>query len=269
MDLDRIPLEKLPGIRMLQNLVMDYYEDRLFRKIKDGENLPKHVGIILDGNRRFASERNIEVNRGHAVGAEKLEEVLEWVRELGIKYVTVYAFSNENFDRSSEEVRNLMRLFKHKFEEILEDERIEEYEIRVNAVGDMSKLPPEVVEAVNRAEEATEDHENYVLNIAIGYSGRDELVNAVRKICKKVKEEDIDLEDVDESLIEDNLYIPEQPDPDLIIRTSGEERLSGFLLWQSAYSELYFCEAYWPEFDKINFFQAIDNYQERERRYGR
>lgn len=269
MNLDQIPLEKLPGIRRIQRLVSDYYENRLFRRVKSRGNLPEHVGIILDGNRRFASERDMKVDMGHSLGADKLEKVLEWVRDLGIKYMTVYAFSKENFGRNSEEIQTLMELFRQKFEEILEDERIEKHEIRVNAVGDMSKLPQEVVESINRAEEATKNYDNHYLNIAIGYSGRGELVDAVRKICEKVKEDELGLEDIDESLIEENLYTSELPDPDLIIRTSGEERLSGFLLWQSAYSELYFCEAYWPEFDKINFFRAIDNYQERERRFGR
>ncbi|KXB07537.1 UDP diphosphate synthase [candidate division MSBL1 archaeon SCGC-AAA382A20] len=253
----------------LQNLISEYYENRLLQRIKRGGNLPNHIGIILDGNRRYASERDMEVDRGHLMGAEKLEQLLNWIKELGIRYMTVYAFSKENFDRTSGEVQALMNLFKAKFKEIIEDERVDEYGVRISAVGDMSSLPSEVVQAIERAEKATQDYGDYFLNIAIGYSGRAELVNAVQKICKEVKKGELDVKDIDKALIEDNLYTSDLPDPDLIIRTSGEERLSGFLLWQSAYSELYFCEAYWPGFDKINFLQAIDNYQERVRRYGR
>ncbi|KXA92964.1 UDP diphosphate synthase [candidate division MSBL1 archaeon SCGC-AAA259I09] len=250
-------------------MVSNYYENRLFRRIKKRGNLPNHIGIILDGNRRYASEREMILDRGHILGAKKLEQVLDWARELGIQYITVYAFSKENFDRSKEEIETLMKLFESKFNEIIGDNRVDKHEIRVNAVGDMDSLPPEVVSAIRRAEEATKEYDNYFLNIAIGYSGRQELVNAVRKICKSVKDDELDIEDINKDVIEENLYTADLPDPDLIIRTSGEERLSGFLLWQSAYSELYFCEAYWPEFDKINFFQAVSNFQERERRYGR
>lgn len=268
MDIEDLPLGKLPGIQKLEDLVSNYYESRLLNRVKRRGKLPNHVGVILDGNRRFAAKKGLTVRKGHMMGAEKLEDVLDWVQELGIRYMTVYAFSKENFDRSVKEVQNLMGLFKTKFEEIVNDERVHKNQVRVNAVGDLDSLPPNVRESIEKAEEVTEDYDNYFLNIAIGYGGRAELADAVQKICKKVKEGEVDPTEVNEKLIEDNLYTADLPDPDLIIRTSGEERLSGFLLWQSAYSELYFCEAYWPEFDKVNFLQAIYNYQGRERRYG-
>lgn len=268
MGVEDLPLGKLPGIQKLENLVSKYYENRLLHRVKRRGKLPNHVGVILDGNRRFADKRDLSVKKGHIMGADKLEEVLDWVQELGIQYMTVYAFSKENYDRSLKEVQNIMSLFEKKFKEIVNDDRVHENKVRVRAVGDIESLPRNVKDSIQRAEETTKNYDNYFLNIAIGYGGRAELADAVRKICEKVKEGEIEPAEVDENLIENNLYTADLPDPDLIIRTSGEERLSGFLLWQSAYSELYFCEAYWPDFDKINFLQAIYNYQGRERRFG-
>ncbi len=269
MDLSDIPIGKLPGIDKLQEMVTNYYEDRLSKRVKKRGNSPEHIGIILDGNRRFAQERDMSVKEGHYIGADKLELVMEWARDVGVRHITVYAFSKENFERSPGEVRNLMNLFFEKFNELIEDERVHENEIRVRAVGELDLLPEKLVNAIRKAEEATKDYDEYSLNIAIGYGGRREIINAVKKICKGVEEGDINPDEVDEDLFDENLYTANLPDPDLIIRTSGEERLSGFLLWQSAYSELYFCEAYWPDFDKINFLRAISNYQGRERRYGK
>lgn len=268
MNLSNVPIGKLPGIKKLHNLVSKYYENRLLQRVKKGDHLPKHIGIILDGNRRFATKKNMSKNRGHVWGAEKLEEVLDWAQEIGIRHMTVYAFSRENFQRSPEEVKGLMRLFELKFKEAANDERVQKDGLRIRAIGDISALPDDVIEAIREAEKATEDHDSFSLNIAIGYGGRAELASAVNEICKEVEKGNLNPEDVDEELIGENLYTADLPDPDLIIRTSGEERLSGFLLWQSAYSELYFCEANWPDFDKINFLRAIYNYQGRERRFG-
>lgn len=268
MDLNDVPFGRLPGIKRLQETVSKYYEKRLFRRVKSRGHLPQHIGIILDGNRRFAEERELSEKKGHALGARKLEEVLEWARELGIRHMTVYAFSKENLRRSGDELEALMNLFKRKFKEVAGDKRIHESGVRVRAIGDLSVLPDSVKETVKRAEEATESYDSFSLNIAMGYGGRAELADAVRNVCREVDENGLDPEDVDEELIGENLYTSDLPDPDLIIRTSGEERLSGFLLWQSAYSELYFCEANWPDFDKINFLRAIYNYQGRERRFG-
>lgn len=200
---------------------------------------------------------------------KKLEEVLWWCQELGIKHVTIYAFSTENFNRSSEEVKMLMGLFAEKFKKVVKDERIHKYKIRVRAIGDLSCLPEQVKEAIEEAQKATRGYDGYTLNIAAAYGGRAELAEAVRRICERIKRNELKPSDVDESIINSHLYTAGLPDPDLIIRTSGEERLSGFLLWQSAYSELYFCEANWPEFNKIEFLRAIRTYQGRKRRLGK
>ncbi|KXA95508.1 UDP diphosphate synthase [candidate division MSBL1 archaeon SCGC-AAA259E19] len=249
-------------------MVSNYYENRLLRRVKSRGHLPKHIGIILDGNRRFARNMSLSSEKGHLLGAKKLEEVLEWAQDLDIQHMTVYAFSRENFRRSPEEVQTLMELLKEKFEEVAKDERVHENEIRVRAIGDLDSLPEDVRAAIREAERATEGYDSFSLNVAVGYGGRAELAEAVQEICGRVRDGKLDPEDVDQDLIGENLYTADLPDPDLIIRTSGEERLSGFLLWQSAYSELYFCEANWPGFDRINFLRAIYNYQGRERRFG-
>ncbi|MDI6819500.1 MAG: polyprenyl diphosphate synthase [Candidatus Hodarchaeaceae archaeon] len=249
----------------LYRLAARYYERRLLDEVRKNK-MPKHVAIILDGNRRFAREAGLEEWRGHVLGAEKLEEVLGWCQELGIKYGTVYAFSTENFNRPSKEVEALMDLFAERFEKIATD--VHKNKVRIRVIGDLSRLPERVVAAIKKAEEATRDHDAYFLNVAIGYGGRAEIVSAVRRICERVKGGELKPEDIDEPLIGSHLYTAGEPDPDLIIRTSGEERLSGFLLWQSAYSELYFCEANWPEFTRIDFLRAIRTYQGRERRFG-
>ena len=263
-----IPIGKLPGIKKLRNLVSKYYENRLLNRVKKRKHLPQHIGIILDGNRRFAEEKSLSEEKGHALGARKLEEVLKWAQELGIEHMTVYALSKENYKRTPDEIKALMDLFKRKFKQIIEDDRIHRNKVRVRAIGDISSLPPEIKNTIKEAEKATENYDNFSLNIAVGYGGRSELVDAVKDICRKIEDGEINPDEINEKIIEENLYTADIPDPDLIIRTSGEERLSGFLLWQSAYSELYFCEANWPNFDKINFLRAIYNYQGRDRRFG-
>ncbi len=268
MNQNGIPIGKLPGIKKLRNLVSKYYENRLLNRVKKRKHLPQHIGIILDGNRRFAEEKSLSKEKGHALGAKKLEDVLNWAQELGIKHMTVYALSNENYKRPPEEIKALMKLFKKKFEEIIEDDRIHRNKVKVRAIGDLSSLPKCIRDTIEEAEEATKNYDNFSLNIAVGYGGRSELVDAVRNICQKIEKGKIKPSDINEKTIEENLYTADIPDPDLIIRTSGEERLSGFLIWQSAYSELYFCEANWPNFDKINFLRAIYNYQGRDRRFG-
>lgn len=269
MSLEKLPMEKLPGVKKIQSIAARYYEQRLLREVKRRGNIPRHVAVILDGNRRFARSRGMEDIRGHVMGAKKLEEVLGWCQELGIKHFTVYAFSTENFDRSSAEVRGLMELIARKFKEAATDARIHGNKVRIRAIGDVDRLPEQVRAAIREAEEQTKEYDGYSLNIAVSYGGRAEVAEAVRKICKRIERGELKASDVDESLISSYLYTAGLPDPDLIIRTSGEERLSGFLLWQSAYSELYFCEANWPAFSKIDFLRAIRTYQGRERRFGR
>ena len=265
----KLPIEKLPGIAWLQAMAMKYYEQQLLEEVKERGNVPRHLAIILDGNRRFARQAGLREMKGHELGAKKLGEVLRWCNELGIKCVTLYAFSTENFNRPREEVEYLMNLFARKFKEMAASKRVKKYKIRVRALGDLSRLPKRVREAIKEAEKVTKAYDEHQLNIAIGYGGRAELAHAVREICERIESGELKLGDVDERLIGDHLYTAGLPDPDLIIRTSGEERLSGFLLWQSAYSELYFCEANWPAFSKIDFLRAIRNYQSRERRFGK
>ncbi len=269
MDVEKLPIERLPGIAQIQNLAAKYYERRLFAEVMNSARVPKHIAIVLDGNRRFAGEKGLDRFDGHIFGAKKLEEVIGWCQELGIKHITVYAFSTENFKRSDEEVKMLMELMAQKFKEVVKDPRVHKYRIKVKAIGNLGSLPEQVQRAIDEAQEATSAYDGHTLNIAIGYGGRAELADAVRKICEHIKNGEISPQDVDENLIGRHLYTADLPDPDLIIRTSGEERLSGFLLWQSAYSELYFCETNWPAFSKIDFLRAIRTYQGRGRRFGK
>ncbi len=269
MVIEKLPIAKLPGVARLRAMAAKYYEQQLLEEVKQRKNIPRHIAIILDGNRRFAQNAGLDKLQGHALGAKKLEEVLKWCQELGVKHITVYAFSTENFNRPSEEVKALMDLFAEKFKKVAKDERIHKYKIRVRVIGDLSRLPEQVRGAIEEAQEVTQGYDGYTLNIAVGYGGRAELAEAVRRICERIERGELKPSDVDESIINSHLYTAGIPDPDLVIRTSGEERLSGFLLWQSAYSELYFCEANWPEFDKIEFLRAIRTYQGRKRRLGK
>ena len=244
------------------------YEAKLLSMVKSGE-IPEHIGIIMDGNRRFAQEMNMNPLEGHRLGKNKLEEVLEWCRELGIKIVTVYAFSTENFRRSQEEVNTLMNMFVESLKNAANDERTHKYKMRIRVIGQTNLLPEKVREAIRYAEEKTKKYDKFLLNVAIAYGGREEIVNAIRKIATEVKEGKLDVKNIDENIIRKYLYTGELPDPDLIFRTSGEERISNFLLWQSAYSELYFADVYWPTLRKIDFLRAIRAYQLRQRRFGR
>lgn len=244
-----------------------YYEWRLEKNVMKGP-LPHHIGLILDGNRRFGKSIGLSNKDAHESGASKLEEVLDWCWHIGIKIVTVYAFSSENFKRSEAEVGELMEMFEQKFKMASEDERVHRERVKIKAIGKIAELPENVRTAINRAEKSTEDYQDFQLNIAVGYGGRSEIVEACKKIAEKVCSGTTRPGDVDEKMVRANLYTNGIPDPDLIVRTSGEERLSGFLLWQSAYSELYFCETYWPEFREIDFLRAIRTFQQRERRYG-
>lgn len=255
---------------MVNRLTYHLYERSLWRQIKDGP-MPSHIGVILDGNRRWASERSFPPWLGHKVGAEKVSEFLEWCWQLGIKTATLYAFSTENFHRRKDEVEAIMRFAEEKFQQLLHDERIYRYRVRVKAMGRLQMLPKRIRELVARIEEATKDHDGFYLNVAIAYGGRAEIVDAVRRIAREVEIGNISPDSIDEKTIEDHLYTSHlpKPDPDLIIRTSGEERLSNFLLWQSAYSEFLFLDVYWPDFRRIDLWRAIRTYQNRKRRFGR
>ncbi len=246
------------------------YESFLSRSIKGGE-VPKHIAIILDGNRRWASTKSIERVVGHIEGANTAEELLEWCHEIGIKTITLYLLSTENLDRSQEELKELFDLFADRLNRLLTDERITRFKVRVKAIGRLELLTHNLQTILRQIEVKTADYSEHFLNIAIAYGGRTEIVDSVKKIAILVKEGELAPDEIDQKTIEHSLYtsyLP-NPDPDLVIRTSGEERLSGFLLWQSAYSELVFVDEYWPDFRKIDLMRAVRTYQRRARRFGR
>ncbi len=253
---------------MLLKPVYTLYQYLLEKQVKKGK-IPEHIAIIMDGNRRLARAMGKPPWFGHRLGAKRLEEVIEWCVELGIKSVTTYAFSIENFSRSREEVEALFDLFEEYFYKVAEDERIKKNGVRIKAIGRLEKFPERVLKAIRYAEEKTKDNKKLLLNVAVAYGGRQEIVDAIKKIAQRVKTGEVEVESIDEELVSKHLYTNGIKDPDLIIRTSGEERISGFLLWQSAYSELYFCDTFWPGFRKIDFLRAIRTYQQRERRFGR
>ncbi len=223
----------------------------------------------MDGNRRFARELGLDPSLGHKLGRDKLEEVLGWCLEIGLRVLTVYAFSTENFTRSSEEVMLLIKLFEENFRKLGDDERVHKYKIRVRVIGKRELLPQSLISAIEYAEEKTKDYNEYFFNLAVAYGGRQEIIDAIKEIAKDVKEGKLKIEDISEELVSSKLYTKDLPDPDLILRTSGEERISNFLLWQIAYSELYFVDVYWPGFRKIDLLRAIRAYQMRQRRFGK
>ncbi len=259
---------------MLQGLlsvlgIYKLYEKWLFHQVKDGIK-PEHVAIILDGNRRWASRRSLNPWTGHHYGAKKIEELLRWCLDLDVKSITLYAFSTENFRRSPKEVEEIMRIAEEKLREILEDESIHKNKVRVKAIGRPDLLPKKLQEIVRRVEESTKDYDERFLNVALAYGGRAEIVDAARKIAQEAESGKLTPEEIDEQLFEKYLYTSHmsKQDPDLIIRTSGEERLSGFLSWQSAYSELCFLDINWPDFRRIDLLRAVRTYQRRKRRFG-
>ncbi|MDR1722021.1 MAG: di-trans,poly-cis-decaprenylcistransferase [Methanobrevibacter sp.] len=253
---------------MRLQLLYRLYEWYISRKLNP-DNMPKHIAIIMDGNRRFSKiQGHVNVVKGHEIGVDTLERVLDWSIDLGIEIVTAYAFSTENFSRSDDEVEGLMNLFIKNFKRILSHEKIHRNEVKVKVVGRIDLLPDNVRSAILDAEKATAKYNKRLFNIAIGYDGRLEIIDAIKKIVQELKDGKITENDIDENLVSKNLYTAGLDDPNLIIRTSGEERLSGFLLWQSSYSELYFCDSLWPELRKVDFLRAIRSYQERERRFG-
>jgi len=237
----------------------------------DRQNMPQHVAVILDGNRRWANERALPYLNGHLQGAKIAEDFLKWCLELGIRTVTVYVFSTENFERPREEVEGILRLIEEEARRLRNDERLHKNKVRVKTIGRIDILPESLRQMLRDVERETENYDEHYLNIAIAYGGRAEIVDAARKIVEDVTRQKVSLNQIDEELFRDYLYTAHLPNPypDLIVRTSGEERLSGFLLWQSAYSELCFLDVYWPDFRKIDLLRAVRTYQQRRRRYGR
>jgi tritrans,polycis-undecaprenyl-diphosphate synthase [geranylgeranyl-diphosphate specific] len=257
----------------LDSLLYRLYERRLWNQIKDGikEGIhPNHVALIMDGNRRYARAKQLPSYYGHRLGRENLKNILEWFWDLEIEYVTLYAFSTENFDRSSEEVDELMHLFEKTFQELVDHPELKKRNVKIKVIGRTHLLPKKLQKAIESVEESMKsDAPGPTLIIAIGYGGRAEMIDAMKSIAKKVAQNEISIEEIDELVVERHLYTNGIPDPDLIIRTSGEERLSGFLTWQSVYSELYFADVFFPGFRKIDLWRAIRTYQSRKRRHGK
>ncbi len=254
----------------IKKLLYFSYEKFLEKGVKKGE-MPTHLGLILDGNRRYAKEMGYDdVVMGHKLGADKLDDVLQWCADLGIKIITIWVFSTDNIQRDKEEVEALLKVIQEKIEELAKSPVIKKNGFRIKALGKIDALPEELKAVIRSSEESTQTHTKHMLNIAIGYGGREEIVEAVKKAVKEKKVSTIDelANSITSEDITSHLYTNGIPDPDLIIRTSGEIRLSGFLLWQSAYSEFYFCDALWPVFRKIDFLRAIRSYQHRSRRFG-
>ena len=252
----------------LRRFVLSVYARSIERDITDP---PTHVAIIQDGNRRYARTAGRPVPEGHRAGARTTERVLEWCREIGIEELTVYAFSTENFNRPAEELEHLFDLLVEKLYEFADAEDIHEKHVRINAIGELDRLPTRVREAVDYAEERTEGYDRFRLNIALAYGGRAELLTAAREVTRAVSTGELDPDDIDVSVVDGYLYDATVRDVDLILRTGGDERTSNFLPWHANGNEaaVCFCTPYWPEFSKRDFLRAIRTYQYREERWRR
>ena len=228
--------------------------------------LPVHIGIIMDGNGRWAKKRGLPRKAGHSAGAKTFRKITRYCSDIGIKYLTVYAFSTENWKRPEDEVRSLMKLFKSYLEEALAD--FKDDSIVVKFMGDKSHFKEDLQKLMIENEESSKNRDGMVLNIAMNYGSRDEIVRAVKNISNDVKEGRVDVNNIDESLFSSYLYTAGQPDPDLIIRPSGEYRISNFMLWQAAYTEFVIMNKLWPDFEKSDLDEALNIYSQRNRRYG-
>lgn len=230
--------------------------------------IPNHIGFILDGNRRFANKVNLLRLEAHRQGAEKIRSVLNWCKEIGVKYTTLWAFSTENFNRSDDELKEIFNLIIEYCKKFIDDPEVHDSKVKLSIIGDVDRFPEEVQNAVNRAVEASKDYDGFFLNMALAYGGKNEILSGVKKIAKLVESRELKSQDITEEIVEDHLHSSHVPNVDLIIRTSGEQRTSGFLMWKSDYAEYYFSEKYWPEFDKEELIKAIISYNDRKRRYG-
>jgi len=230
-------------------------------------NVPKHLGIIMDGNRRFAKRIMIKPWKGHEWGAQKLAKVLLWSSEYGIKELTLYAFSIQNFNRPKDEFDFLMNVFKENFDKLKEDKRIFRNKIKINVIGRLWMFPEDVQERMYKIMELTKKHKRYIINFAMAYGGREEVIDAATRIAEQVKTGKLNIKDINEDVFRNNLYL--KSEPDLIIRTGGENRTSNFLAFQGAYSEYMFIDKMWPEFEKEDFVACIKEYSKRKRRFGK
>ena len=250
------------------------YEAWLWRQIKNGVE-PEHIAIILDGNRRWAGEKEthpmlLKDKWGHSNGADTVEQLLDWCHSIGVRNVTLYTFSTENFARQSDEVLQIMQIAEERFKKLLKDERVHRDKVHIKVIGRVNLLPDSLQAVIAELEKATAEYDCYFWNFAFAYGGRAEIVDATKRIAEKVCDNELKIDDITESTFEKYLYTSHmtKQDPDMIIRTSGEERLSGFLLWQAAYSELFFLDVYWPDFRRIDLLRAIRVFQHRKRRFG-
>ncbi len=230
------------------------------------ENLPVHIAIIMDGNRRWAKEKDLETKQGHKEGAENLKRIAKYANEIGIKYLTVYAFSTENWKRTEEEVGALMFLLKWYLNDLLNSSDLDN--VKINVLGDITRLDPGIQKLILKLEDKTKDYTGLKLNIAFNYGGRDEITRAVKSIATSVKNNEISVEDINEDLISNNIYTAGMPDPDLLIRPGGEKRISNFLPWQLSYTEFIFTDKYWPDFNRDDLDEAILEYERRNRKFG-
>jgi tritrans,polycis-undecaprenyl-diphosphate synthase [geranylgeranyl-diphosphate specific] len=244
--------------------VVDSLYERFLRM--QCRHVPNHIAIIQDGNRRYARMLGIDTSRGHRAGADKTEEMLDWAHELGIRHITLYTFSTENFTRDKDEVQHLFDLFKEKFSSVMKDERVKKYRIRVQMVGDRSRLPDDLRSVIDAAEASTRDHDGFCLNVALAYGGRNEIVLAARKILTEVAGRELDPDTIDVQMVERHLHGGKGiPPVDLIIRTGNDYRTSNFLPWLASGHEsaVYFCAPYWPLFRKIDLLRAMRIYDQR------
>ncbi|NHN56666.1 isoprenyl transferase [Calidifontibacter sp. DB0510] len=253
-------------MRGVSDLVYSAYERHLAKSLPT-ENLPRHVGVMLDGNRRWAKARGADTASGHQAGADNIAPLLGWCEEAGVEVVTLWLLSTDNLNRPAAELVPLLSIIEGVVRELASHHRW-----RLNPVGALAMLPPHTAEVLREAAEQTRDVDGLIVNIAVGYGGRREIADAVRSLLQEHARNGTSIEELAEVLDVDHiaahLYTKGQPDPDLVIRTSGEQRLGGFLLWQSAQSEFYFCEAFWPDFRRVDFLRALRAYAARERRFG-
>jgi len=250
----------------LRDLLLGAYERRLAASLRQ-QKVPRHVGVMLDGNRRWAKANGANTAQGHQAGADNISPLLGWCEEAGVEVVTLWLLSTDNLNRPAEELKPLLAIIEHVVSDLAASRRWQ-----LNPVGALDLLPVETAQCLKDAAEATRDVNALIVNVAVGYGGRREIADAVRSMLLEHAAKGTSIEELaevfDVAHIADHLYTRGQPDPDLVIRTSGEQRLGGFLLWQSAHSEFYFCEAYWPDFRHVDFLRALRAYADRERRYG-
>lgn len=250
----------------MRKLIYELYERRL-RAALPKDKIPRHVGVIIDGNRRWARQAGQRPQTGHRAGADKIHELVQWCEDVGVEVVTLWLLSTDNLHRPNDQLEPLLRIIEDTVRDLAETTRW-----RVHPVGAPDLLPPETARILKEVDEATAGRTGLLINVAVGYGGRREIADAVRSLLQEHATRGTSIEELAEILdvehIAEHLYTRGQPDPDLVIRTSGEQRLGGFLLWQSAHTEFYFCEAYWPDFRHVDFLRALRDYAARHRRFG-